>query len=372
MYSVTGLLSSRMAELYQPDSKHCIDDLVYAVTFKHFELTLHAAAVQVYCPSAHHLEFQVPTKVRQFQCIKLLGNSLTDDSVERTESNPGTALVQKLTVEPHVRLECMDGDINTFLCSYGSVGGDINVRSGNFTSNFGGDIDMHSGNFTYFASVNNSISEALDYIHKKIHSVEQQTAVEEQTTTNLKADIGETFTELLIHLCVLLLKAIDDQTVNLVRNCKGHKQNIIRELAASIMILMNIKEKFCSEHIDQEEKDDFLQHALLPILLSRANEIVDIIRNTWQPFWKRLSSQNLSTLLSMYDELAQAVKGIEDIEHRPFCKLISDIQQLKACLDTVYNIFQRTFNSQLMLRIVLEDGETVSFIIKTDNRRNQE
>lgn len=329
-----------MAELCQPDSKLCIGDFVYAVTFKHVELKLYAAAVyvpdkQVYCTATHE----------QLQCIELR-NNLTDEY----DSNSEVALlIQSLTVESPVQLECTDGDVNIRSCSYGSVSGDIDTRSRNFTTDF--QSDMH----------NNNISEVLDYIYRRIHSVEQQTITEEQVrTTKLKTYIGKAFTEFLVHLCILLLKAIDDETVNLVKSSTENKQYIIRELAASTTILMTIMEKFC-----KEQNNDFIQYALLPIVLTRANRIAMIIRNISQPFWKRLSSHNMNALLSMYDKITQVVKWIEDIDHRPFCKLLGDIQQLKACLDNVDTISQRMFNSQLTLCISLGADETICFIVKT-------
>ena len=174
---------------------------------------------------------------------------------------------------------------------------------------------------------------------------------------NQKIIIGKTFTEYLIHLCKLFLKAIKYGAVRLVRDAEQHKEYIKNEVAGSITILNGIMEKFSSA--DKEQEDDLLQYALIPILLVRASRIVDIIR---QPFWVWPAS-NMNILLSLCDGMVEVVKGTRDIDHTSFCQLIGHIQQLRACLDNADAMLQRMFKSQLILTITLGAGAVICFIL---------
>ena len=174
---------------------------------------------------------------------------------------------------------------------------------------------------------------------------------------NQKTIIGKTFTEFLIYLCELFLKAIDNGAVRLVKDAEGHKQYIKNEVEGSITILNGIMEKFSSANKNQE--DDLLQYALMPILLVRASRIADIIR---QPFWVWPAS-NMNILLSLCDGMVEVVKGTRDIDHTSFCQLICHIQQLRACLDNADAMIQSMFNSQLVLTVTLGAGAVVCFIL---------
>ena len=174
---------------------------------------------------------------------------------------------------------------------------------------------------------------------------------------NQKTIIGKTFTEYLIYLCKLFLKAIDNGAVRLVRDAEQHKEYIKNEVAGSITILNGIMEKFSSA--DKEQEDDLLQYALIPILLVRASRIVDIIR---QPFWVWPAS-NMNILLSLCDGMVEVVKGTRDIDHTSFCQLIGHIQQLRGCLDSADAMLQRMFKSQLILTITLGAGAVICFIL---------
>ena len=128
-------------------------------------------------------------------------------SNERAKNNSEVALVQNSTAESHVQLAsmgcCESGDTNTLSCSCKSNGGDINVRSCNFSRYLESD---NGGNIS---------EEILNYLHMLINN-EQQTTPE--SITMLKINVGKTFTVLLIYLSVFL----KDKTANLIRNCGTH------------------------------------------------------------------------------------------------------------------------------------------------------
>jgi len=134
------------------------------------------------------------------------------------------------------------------------------------------------------------------------------------------------------------------------------------ELTDSIMILMEVKDKFRSTYTDQEHEEDSLRYAI-PILIGRANKIALIIRNIWQPFWKRWSSSKIGTLLSIYEGITEVVKGIKDIDCKPFCDLIGDIKQLRACLDNIDTILEGVFCSQLIVGVALGAGSAICVIL---------
>lgn len=177
-----------------------------------------------------------------------------------------------------------------------------------------------------------------------------------------KTTVGKTFTEFLLYLCNFFLKAINNESVQLVDSSEAHKEYIISELKGSSMILNKIKDNFDTDRHDQEQKKDFLRYVLLPILLTTANKIADIIRNISQAhsFWKRWSSNTMSTLFSLYDGISRVANGIKDIDCKSFPELIDNIHHLRACL---YNVDNRLFNTQLALCIVLGTGAAICVIL---------
>ena len=175
-----------------------------------------------------------------------------------------------------------------------------------------------------------------------------------------KAIVGKVFAEFLVYLCNIFLRAIEKNELRLVRS--SQKQPTMDELTDSIMILMEVKDKFRSTYTDQEHEEDSLRYAI-PILIGRANKIASIIRNIWQPFWKRWSSSKIGTLLSIYEGITEVVKGIKDIDCKPFCDLIGDIKQLRACLDNIDTILEGVFCSQLIVGVALGAGSAICVIL---------
>ena len=236
-------------------------------------------------------------------------------TISESVSNSEVALVQNSTTALLPCSESVDcDDINTLSHSCESIGGDINVRSCNFSR--------------YLESENNSSinEEVLNYLHMLINSGQRTTP---ESITTLKINIGKSFTVLLINLSVYLEYRI--------RNYGTHQQYalIIGELNASMKILTSIKENinFCT---DQKYKDDFLRYVLLPILLDRAKKIADILRNIGQqPFQESVSPNDMDMLLSTYDRIARVIERTKDIDCKSYHELINDIQQLTASLENV-------------------------------------
>ena len=166
-------------------------------------------------------------------------------------------------------------------------------------------------------------------------------------------------------MCKLFCKAIEDETIHLVGS--SHKQYVLKELRGTLVILTNIKDKFDPEYpaSHQVQKHEFIQYIPLSILLDRANKIAEIVKSIWQPFWRRWSLSKMAMLLSLYEGVTKVVQGINNIDHdcSSFCELIGDIQQLRQCLESVDNILQGLFKSNLVLCITLGAGAVICVVL---------
>ena len=224
-----------------------------------------------------------------------------------------------------------------------------------------GDID-HT--FSYeLRRLTDSINEA-DELAKEI--IEQQTTLERLAIKiQEKSIVGKTFTNILIYVCRLFCKAIEDETIRFVGSSR--KQYILKELRATLVILTNIKDKFDPEYpaSHQEQKHEFIQYIPLSILLDRANKIAEIVKGIWQPFWRRWSPSKMAMLLSLYEGVTKVVQGINNIDHdcSSFCELIGDIQQLRQCLESVDAILQGLCKSNLVLCVTLGAGAVICVVL---------
>ena len=73
----------------------------------------------------------------------------------------------------------------------------------------------------------------------------------------------------------------------------------------------------------------------------------------------------MEILLSLYDGITEVVWGINNIDDdcRSFCELITDIQQLRQCLENVDTILQGLIKSNLVLCITLGAGAVICVIL---------
>ena len=172
----------------------------------------------------------------------------------------------------------------------------------------------------------------------------------ERTTAKIevKTSLGRIFTEHLMNLCNISIKAINDKR-SAVNDSAVNKQymDIIIELVDAIIILTLIKHKFCSIGAGQErQSDEMLQYVLLPILLGTAKKAADITKTTLQLFWQNLLPSDVGILLSTCSGMAQVVNGAKDIDSKTLGEVTDIIQQLKDCLDKI-NVFKNFNNISL-------------------------
>ena len=180
----------------------------------------------------------------------------------------------ELVITPHVQLTRttdVDYDINSFSCSYDEFTyNDVLTRSYfcnyEFTdtrddltysysyestlSDESNDTLTRSYNFYSYhgshGSIYSNINKVLDYIHGMIRTAHQSTLELITTNTRQKSIIGEVFTNFLIYLCNVFLKAIDNEA-----DAERHNL-LIREVDDCKKILNIIKDKFCSGYTDAE------------------------------------------------------------------------------------------------------------------------
>ena len=199
---------------------------------------------------------------------------------------------------------------------------------------------------------------------KKI--IEQQTTLEPLASKiQGKSVVGKTFTKILIYVCKLFSKAIEDETIRLVDSSR--KKDVLDKLDDTQLTLTSIEDKFDPEYpaSQQEQKHEFIHYIPLSILLCRANKIAKILKSIWQSFWRRWSPSKMAMLLSLYDGITEVVWGINSIDHdcRSFCELITGIQQLRLCLESVDTILQGLIKSNLVLCITLGAGAAICVIL---------
>ena len=233
-----------------------------------------------------------------------------------------------------------------------------------------GNDDRPSSEIHDYDGDHNTLSNELSSIDKAIESAKKR--IEEQTTLEPlaikiqgKSIVGKTFTDILIYVCDLFIKAIEDETIRLVDSSR--KQKVLKKLNYNYEVLMTIKDKFDPEYpaLHQEQKHEFIQYVPLAILLRRANKIAKVIKSIWQPFLRRWSPSKMEILLSLYDRITTVVWGINSIDHdcRSFCELITDIQQLRLCLESVDTILQGLLKSNLVLCVTLGAGAVICAVL---------
>ena len=165
----------------------------------------------------------------------------------------------------------------------------------------------------------------------------------ERTTAKIevKTSLGRIFTEHLMNLCNISIKAINDER-SAVNDSAVNKQymDTIIELVDAIIILTLIRHKFCSIGAGQEcQSDEMLQYVLLPILLGTAKKATDITKTTLQSFWRNLLPSDVGILLSTCSGMAQVVNGAKDIDSKTLGEVTEIIRQLNVCLDKI-NMFK--------------------------------
>ena len=194
--------------------------------------------------------------------------------------------------------------------------------------------------------------------------------IEQQTTLKplvlqikQKSAVGEIFTDILIYLCKIFHKAIDDGTICLVGGSR--KEYVLKELRETQLTLKSIEGKFDPEYpaSHQEQKHEFIQYVPLSILLIGANKIAEIVKSIWQPLWRRWLPSKMGMLRSLYEEITKVVRGIRDIDCRPFCELIGDIEQLRLSVESVKALLQRLVISHLVLGVTFGAGAAICVII---------
>lgn len=174
----------------------------------------------------------------------------------------------------------------------------------------------------------------------------------------LKRSVGKGFTDFLIYISNIFLKTFEDDIIVLK---KLRRQSTIDELKDTIVILITIRREF-NETTEESESSSSL-NAAVSVLLRRAEKIADVIKSLWQPFWSRSSIKRVSTLLPIYEGITEVVRGIQNIDRRPFYELLGDIAKLKVRLETVRSNLTTTLHSQFALTLIAGFGGATCLIL---------
>jgi len=176
----------------------------------------------------------------------------------------------------------------------------------------------------------------------------------------LRRSVGKGFAEFLIYISNVFLKAFEEDIIPLK---KSRKQSIVDELKDSIIILITIRREFIDTGNELEQSENDSLNAAVSVLLRRAEKIAEMIKNLWQPFWSRSSIRRISALVPIYEGITEVVKGIENIDCRPFCELLGDIANLRTGLENVRDNLTTTLRCQVALTLVAGFGGATCFIL---------
>ena len=177
----------------------------------------------------------------------------------------------------------------------------------------------------------------------------------------LKRSVGKGFTDFLIYISNVFLKAFEEDIIPLK---KSWKQSIIDELNDSIAILITIRREFSdTENAQEQSETSSSLKVAVSVLLRRAEKIADMIKGLWQPFWSRSSIRRISALLPIYEGITEVVRGIQNIDCRPFCELLGDIASLRTRLKNVRDNLTTTLRCQIASTLVAGFGGATCLIL---------
>ena len=177
----------------------------------------------------------------------------------------------------------------------------------------------------------------------------------------LKRSVGKGFTEFLIYVSNVFLKAFEEDIIPLK---KSRKQSIIDELKDSMVILITIRREFIDTNIEFEQSNSNSSlNAAVSVLLRRAEKIADMIKSLWQPFWSRSSIRRVSALVPIYEGITEVVRGIHNIDCRPFCELLRDIASLRTHLKNMRDNLTTTLHCQVALTLAVGFGGATCLIL---------
>ena len=141
----------------------------------------------------------------------------------------------------------------------------------------------------------------------------------------LKKDVGKSFTEFLLYIITLFLKAVEDKTITMTNTAR---QSIVSELNLINVVLIYIRRDFCSSE-DETPTDDSVA-----IVVGCATKVTDIIRSLQKKQWLRWfrSAKNISALVPIFERITEVVRDVQCIECKTFSELLGNVAALQDSL----------------------------------------
>lgn len=172
----------------------------------------------------------------------------------------------------------------------------------------------------------------------------------------LKRNASKSFTEFLLYIVKLFLNAIENKTITMKNSAR---QSIVSELNSVSLVLCRIWKDFN----DTEDKTS-IDHSVA-IVVTSTIKITDIVKSLQQKHWLRWlrSAKNISALVPIFEKITEVVKGIQNIDCRPFCQLIGDIASLEASLVDIEKRIQGLRTVGLATSLCFAVGGVICLIV---------
>ena len=203
------------------------------------------------------------------------------------------------------------------------------------------------------------VDEILQDGRTLIDTLLNQPETEMQSIVNglqLKISVGKSFTEFLLYIIKLFLKAVEDKTITLSNSVR---QSIVSELNHINLVLLYVRKDFCSS------EDGIPANDSVAVVVGCATKMTDVIKSLQKKQWLRWfrSAKNISALVPIFERITEVLRGVQCIECKTFSKLLGDVAALQ---DSLVDIEKRLLITQgvgLSASILVGIGSIICMIV---------
>ena len=152
-------------------------------------------------------------------------------------------------------------------------------------------------------------------------------------TMRMQKIAGKVFTEFLICTIRMFRSAIEDDVICLKKRTR--RQLIIQQLKESFVTLKSTHKDFCGTIEDTAILDNSIA-----VVILQSEKILAVIKSMQEIYWSKFSqsAKTISALLPIYEKIAEVVKGITEVDCKPFIELLGSVKDLKDSLAKIENI----------------------------------
>ena len=142
----------------------------------------------------------------------------------------------------------------------------------------------------------------------------------------LKKSAGENFTVFLLYIIKLFSEAIKNNTICLK---KSIKKSTITELNDHLLVLKCMRDKFCSSEENETSLDDHIA-----VVVRCAHRVKDVVKGLQKTHFLRFSqsAKTISALIPMFEQIAEVVNDIKEVDCGSFAELLGSVENLKSTL----------------------------------------